>query len=205
MVESNESPSGKALYETDTYANELACYEWLVDEASKAARWLGYVPFDWIKDGRNKDAIDAQLYDGASPAPKLSVIPELYLPEDLDPTIELEHWNPPQRHHLVFWGEKQGLDAVLEPLAETYKALPLPAERGEHRLDAHHDGSERGDGRSGDGGARVRRRGPERLSDGDLDRPQAQGLQGLRGPKAGLQGRGARAHGRAGEAARPAA
>jgi hypothetical protein len=35
------------------YRNTNADWEWLVDVAGKAARWLGYVPFERIIDNRN--------------------------------------------------------------------------------------------------------------------------------------------------------
>jgi hypothetical protein len=37
----------------ERYRNDAADWEWLQVEASKAARWLGYVPFDRIVDERN--------------------------------------------------------------------------------------------------------------------------------------------------------
>ena len=35
------------------FINDLDCWEWLQDTAAKAARWLGYVPFERIIDNRN--------------------------------------------------------------------------------------------------------------------------------------------------------
>jgi hypothetical protein len=43
-------PSGKP------YKNDLDCWEFL-ERASKAARWLGYVPFEKIVDARNAEPI----------------------------------------------------------------------------------------------------------------------------------------------------
>jgi hypothetical protein len=39
------------------YVNDYGCWVWLQDRAAKAARWLGYVPFDCIHDARNEDPI----------------------------------------------------------------------------------------------------------------------------------------------------
>jgi hypothetical protein len=39
----------------ERYVNNEADWVWLVDTASKAARWLGYVPFDRIVDERNEE------------------------------------------------------------------------------------------------------------------------------------------------------
>ena len=35
------------------FINDLDCWKWLQDTAAKAARWLGYVPFERIIDNRN--------------------------------------------------------------------------------------------------------------------------------------------------------
>jgi hypothetical protein len=39
------------------YANTDADWNWLADTAGKAARWLGYIPFDRINDHRNAPPI----------------------------------------------------------------------------------------------------------------------------------------------------
>ena len=44
-------PDGKIYRNTDPD------WEWLAEEAMKAARWLGYVPFDRISDKRNAEPI----------------------------------------------------------------------------------------------------------------------------------------------------
>ena len=36
------------------FVNDADCWEWLQDTAAKAARWLGYVPFERIIDNRNE-------------------------------------------------------------------------------------------------------------------------------------------------------
>ena len=45
------------------YLNDYKCWRWL-QEAAKAARWLGYVPFDRIIDARN-DALNS-TYPGSA-------------------------------------------------------------------------------------------------------------------------------------------
>ena len=49
----------KAIVRPDgkVYVNNHQCWNWLQDDASKAARWLGYVPFDRIHDARNDEPI----------------------------------------------------------------------------------------------------------------------------------------------------
>jgi hypothetical protein len=69
-----------------------------------------------------------RLADRSNPTPILRVIPELVLPDDLTPRVELDDFMPRQEHHLVFWGEKTSLEEVLGPLADYYKAcLYLPS------------------------------------------------------------------------------
>jgi hypothetical protein len=110
------------------YHNTAESWDWLQDVASKAGRWLGYVEFDAIRDQRNTAPVSrAMMGDRFEPTPILRVIPELYLPDDLTPRVELADFMPAQAYHLVFWGEKVSLDDVLGPLATTYNAcLYLP-------------------------------------------------------------------------------
>jgi hypothetical protein len=42
-----------ALPTGQPYANTAEHWEWLQDTAAKAGRWLGYVPFESIRDQRN--------------------------------------------------------------------------------------------------------------------------------------------------------
>src|SRR5262249_44766185 len=37
----------------ELYVNDDVNWSWLIDTAGKAARWLGYIPFDRIIDNRN--------------------------------------------------------------------------------------------------------------------------------------------------------
>src|SRR5262249_23519510 len=39
------------------YVNDELCWRWLQTKAAKAARWLGYVPFERIRDERNERPI----------------------------------------------------------------------------------------------------------------------------------------------------
>src|SRR3954447_1051148 len=41
----------------EPYINSWDCWEWLVEVASKRARWLGYVKFEDIVDQRNDDPL----------------------------------------------------------------------------------------------------------------------------------------------------
>jgi hypothetical protein len=116
-------PDGKGT----PYINTDECWVWMSDQASKAARWLGYVPFERIRDQRN-------------------AAPEIYVPEyssttiSLDPGVQVNI--PPeelllpkftcvgsvrQPYRIAFYGEKSSLGKVLWPIAQRIGAeLLLP-------------------------------------------------------------------------------
>src|SRR3954470_3764836 len=99
----------------------------LKEDASKAARWLGYVPFDRIRDERNEPAT---LYgtDGAPIEPRgerrLAVnagdmdaeVPAL---EHMLPTLSLKGGiSTRQPFRIALIGEKSSLGDVLRPIAK---------------------------------------------------------------------------------------
>ena len=55
-------PDGRA------YENDEKTWKWLTDRVSKAARWLGYVPFEQITDQRNAEPVVRILPAGAEEA-----------------------------------------------------------------------------------------------------------------------------------------
>jgi hypothetical protein len=101
------------------YINSDAMWEWLADTAMKAARWLGYVPFERIVDERN-------------------ALPELYLPESFQvepergsgeriivpgiaetmPCFTSPQWPIVQPYRIILIGEKTSLRHVLLPIAQ---------------------------------------------------------------------------------------
>jgi len=108
------------------YKNDEANWIWLVNRASKAARWLGYVPFERIIDERNAPPIirEAEEYFEPSPSVRLygaPAIPNLTT-RDLRPEALLGWLESPQKFRLAFFGEKVSLEAVLGPLAEEVNA-----------------------------------------------------------------------------------
>jgi hypothetical protein len=68
-------PDGRA------YLNNDECWNWLLDDASKPARWLDYVPFWRISDERNERPSDWALEDYSSEAEgSVSVGNDIMLP-----------------------------------------------------------------------------------------------------------------------------
>jgi hypothetical protein len=115
----------------ERYLNDADNWEWLQVEASKAARWLGYVPFDRIVDQRNEaPIIVVHEYGGPKVQIGLGATIEVTVPdlEDIKPTVYLANFKPRQKHRLVVFGEKTSLADVLKPLCARYLAdLYLPS------------------------------------------------------------------------------
>jgi hypothetical protein len=108
--------------------NALEAWEWLQNHASKAARWLGYVPFDAISDARNEAPV-ISMHSKERPSAFVSVEPDIILPEveDLEPRIYLSGFEGRQPYRLAFYGEKTSLAPILTPIAKRFKAdLYLP-------------------------------------------------------------------------------
>jgi hypothetical protein len=108
------------------YVNDDKSWLWLKAGASKAARWLGYVPFEKISDARNEEPI-IRIHEPFDP--ELEVTLDTYLPDDdVMPEVEVSGFNARQKYRLVFWGEKTSLDDVLGPLANEFEAdIYLPS------------------------------------------------------------------------------
>lgn len=110
------------------YTNTDADWLWLSGDAGKAARWLGYLPFDQITDQRNA-APTIRLFTRAEPHPYITVGLDVYLPDadELLPQVEVEDFTGVQPYKLVLFGEKSSLEGVLAPLASSRQAdLYLP-------------------------------------------------------------------------------
>ncbi|MEJ7831916.1 MAG: hypothetical protein WKF79_03310 [Nocardioides sp.] len=112
------------------YTNTDADWSWISD-AAKAARWLGYLPWEQIADQRNTAP---QLHE--RPGPYSSVGFESYIGVGLRVEIpDVSEMVPevmlfgeaPQDYSLVLIGEKSSLEPVLGPLARRFGAdLYLP-------------------------------------------------------------------------------
>jgi hypothetical protein len=114
------------------YRNDDDCWSFLQNKASKAARWLGYVPFSAVSDARNSEPIVREAMQWDEPWSHVGV-------SGIDPSIlrmlpsfkPYAHATidaPPQPYRLVIFGEKTSLEDVLTPIAEQYDAdLYLPS------------------------------------------------------------------------------
>lgn len=109
------------------YENNDDDWLWL-GGALKAARWLGYIPFDRVFDKRNATPV-VRLFEPAEPWPYLHVGVHVDIPDasDIEPQVGLEDFRGAQPYKLVMIGEKASLDEGLSPIAQRYQAdLYLP-------------------------------------------------------------------------------
>jgi Histidine kinase-, DNA gyrase B-, and HSP90-like ATPase len=112
------------------FINDLDCWIWLQTKAAKAARWLGYVQFERIRDERNEPPrvisyADPQS-DGEGYLARGSGI-DLPEPDALLPRLGGVKPVGVQPNRIILIGEKSSLAEVLEPIAQQVKGeLLLP-------------------------------------------------------------------------------
>lgn len=110
-------PNGEIFRNTDDD------WDWLSAVAGKAARWLGYIPFERITDNRNAEPI---VHRKARVVPSFGVyvgvdvaIPEV---EDLEPKPFATGFEPRQAFQFTIFGEKASLEDVVLPIAREHQA-----------------------------------------------------------------------------------
>jgi len=119
---------GQPKPDGSTYISDEHSWD-LLEQASKYARWLAYIPFDQIIDQRNAAPI-IRIYEPPNPVPFLNVGIHIEIPDadDIIPKLGLAGFAGTQPYKLVMVGEKSSLDDVLAPIAERFQAdLYLPA------------------------------------------------------------------------------
>jgi hypothetical protein len=107
------APGGKPL--VNDYKHWLA-----LQSASKAARWLGLVPFERIIDERNAPPEIfvpgvTPISSGVGPGTGCEIPPTV---EAALPSLYLAGFRGRQTHRIIFYGKKSSLSTVLRPLAE---------------------------------------------------------------------------------------
>jgi len=112
----------------ERYRNNDENWTWLVNVAGKAARWLGYIPFERITDNRNAEPI---IHHKARVDPQafVSIGLQVEIPnaDDLEPLPFARGFEPRQAFHFVIFGEKASLEDVVLPVARAKQAdLYLP-------------------------------------------------------------------------------
>jgi hypothetical protein len=107
----------------DIYRNTDEDWTWLQNSAGKAARWLGYIPFERITDNRNAEPI---IHHKARVVPQawVSIGLDVTIPDadDLQPVPAAAGFEPRQAYHFVIFGEKASLEEVVLPVARRRQA-----------------------------------------------------------------------------------
>jgi hypothetical protein len=112
----------------EVYRNSDEDWTWLSTVAGKAARWLGYIPFERITDNRNAEPVihrKARVTPGAF----VSIGVDVAIPnaDDLEPLPIARGFVARQAFHFAMFGEKASLESVLVPVARAKEAdLYLP-------------------------------------------------------------------------------
>jgi hypothetical protein len=110
------------------YVNSDAMWEWFSDIAMKAARWLGYVPFERIVDERNA-APELYLPLRSEVEPERSNGEQIIIPgaDKAMPGFTSSPWPVVQSYRIILIAEKVSLRPVLLPIArEVGGELLLP-------------------------------------------------------------------------------
>jgi hypothetical protein len=111
------------------YTNTDKDWIWLGEHAAKAARWLGYLPFEQIVDARNSPPV-VRILEPLEPRAYIQVGTEIYIPDadEIEPQVEVDNFAGAQPYKLVLFGEKTSLEEVLGPLAARHQAdIYLPS------------------------------------------------------------------------------
>jgi hypothetical protein len=119
---------GRTKPDGTPYTNTEANWLWLSGDAAKAARWLGYIPFDQIIDQRNAMPT-VEIFNRPWTRSYISVGLQVDIPDtdDIEPKVYAFDFKGVQPYKLVMVGEKSSLDPVLSPIASRYSAdLYLP-------------------------------------------------------------------------------
>ena len=99
-----------------------------IEAASKAARWLGCLPWDKIVDARNEEPIIRYTTENR---PESSLYANAYaLPDahDFFPEVRVHHFTRRQKYRIAIYGEKTSLGRVLKKVADWYNTdLYLPS------------------------------------------------------------------------------
>ena len=117
-----EKPNG------EIYRNTEADWIWLSENAGKAARWLGYIPFERIIDARNAAPI-IHRKPKVRPGAHLSIGLNIDVPdaEDIEPLPIARGFVARQAYQFAIFGEKSSLEDIAAPIARQFEAdLYLP-------------------------------------------------------------------------------
>jgi hypothetical protein len=126
------------------YVNDDRNWDWMSAVAMKAARWLGYIPWDSVFDKRNAEPT---IYEFAEPDPWpfLSIGLDITVPsvDQIQPYVGLSGFRGVQPYKVVMIGEKSSLEDIPAASRSAARRGPVPADREHLRLDGVQDRQER--------------------------------------------------------------
>jgi hypothetical protein len=103
------------------YRNVEEDWDWLIEDAAKAARWLGYIPFEQIVDARNSEPVIRvrEQKPELPPQPWISVGLDVTVPDavDLQPYVYVDPFRVDQPYRLVFLPAGEITDSQLYRMA----------------------------------------------------------------------------------------
>jgi hypothetical protein len=107
----------------EIYRNTDDDWIWLSEKAVKAARWLGYIPFERIVDRRNPDPLIYRR-PRIDPVARILVGLDIEIPDldDAEPRPLASGFVARQPFQFVIFGEKASLSEVVQPIAEEKEA-----------------------------------------------------------------------------------
>jgi hypothetical protein len=102
------------------YKNTDEDWEWLSEKAGKAARWLGYIPFDRIIDKRNNAPV---IHRAEKIEPQATVLAglDVELPDDIAPLPSADGFVARQAFSFACFGEKASLEETCLPWAKQHQ------------------------------------------------------------------------------------
>jgi hypothetical protein len=112
----------------ELYRNDDDNWRWLIEDAAKSARWLGYIPFERIIDQRNSAPI-IHRKARVTPQAHLKIGIDVAIPdvEDIEPLPAARGFVARQDFNFAIFGEKASLEDIVLPIAQQYEAdLYLP-------------------------------------------------------------------------------
>jgi hypothetical protein len=110
------------------YENNEKDWDWLQNGAGKAARFLGYLPWEQVIDNRNAE-LEIREFSKQATTAYLTTELDVQIPSawELEPEVTVVGFEGVQPYHLVMIGEKSSLGDVLGPIARDHSAdLYLP-------------------------------------------------------------------------------
>jgi hypothetical protein len=104
------------------YKNTEDDWTWLSEKAGKAARWLGYIPFERIIDKRSDEPVIHRAEKIEPYAAVSSDLIDVEFPNDITPAPAAAGFDARQAFSFALFGEKSSLEEICLPWAQKHQA-----------------------------------------------------------------------------------